>query len=53
LDYAGPLTETVLLGNIALRTDQKLYWDSENFQFTNSTDANKYLHRQYREGWTL
>jgi hypothetical protein len=52
-DYAGPLTETVLLGNIALRTDQKLYWDSENFQFTNSTDANKYLHRQYREGWTL
>jgi predicted dehydrogenase len=52
-DYAGPLTEMVLLGNIALRMGQKLNWDSANFQFTGSSDANKYLHRDYRRGWTL
>jgi predicted dehydrogenase len=51
--YAGPMTETVLLGNIALRTGQKLYWDAENFQFNGASDANQYLHREYREGWTL
>jgi hypothetical protein len=52
-DYAGPLTETVLLGNVALRTGTKLYWDSEKFEFTNSAEANRFLHREYREGWTL
>jgi hypothetical protein len=59
-DWAGPLAEIVLLGNVALRvqlreemTRQKLLWDSANLQFTNSTEANKYLRREYREGWTL
>ena len=52
-DYAGPLTETVLLGNIALRTGKKLFWDTEAFRFTNDDDANQYLHREYREGWSL
>jgi hypothetical protein len=51
-DYAGPLTETVLLGNIALRMNEKLYWDPEAFRFTNS-EANSYLHREYRDGWML
>jgi predicted dehydrogenase len=57
-DWAGPLTETVLLGNIALRlqmreelTFLKLLWDSENLKFTNSPEANKFLRREYREGW--
>ena len=52
-DYAGPLTETVLLGNVAIRTGEKLEWDAENFKITNLPDANKYLHRDYRKGWTL
>ena len=52
-DYAGPLTETVLLGNIALRTGEKLYWDSENMRVTNVPEANNYIHREYREGWSL
>jgi predicted dehydrogenase len=59
-DWAGPLTEVVLLGNVALRpelreklTQTKLYWDGENMKFTNVTEANEYLHRQYRQGWTL
>ena len=52
-DYAGPLTEVVLLGNIALRTGKKLLWDGENMKFTNVPEANQYLHRKYRSGWTL
>ncbi|MBN2090420.1 Gfo/Idh/MocA family oxidoreductase [candidate division KSB1 bacterium] len=52
-EYSGPLSEMVLLGNIALRTGEKLHWDSEKMEFTNSAEANQYLHRQYREGWSL
>ena len=52
-DHAGPLTEVVLLGNIAIRTGKKLYWDGPNMMITNVPQANAYLHRSYREGWTL
>ena len=52
-DFAGPLTETVLLGNIALRFDEKLYWDSANMKVTNYPEANEYVHRNYRDGWSL
>ncbi|MBL7154836.1 MAG: Gfo/Idh/MocA family oxidoreductase [Phycisphaerae bacterium] len=59
-DHAGPLAEAVLLGNVALRADLKekltrirLHWDSEKFEFTNMPEANQYLKRDYREGWTL
>ncbi|KPL17393.1 MAG: hypothetical protein AMS26_01220 [Bacteroides sp. SM23_62] len=52
-DYSGPMTETVLLGNIALRAGKKLYWDSENMKIINASEANDYLHRQYRRGWFL
>ena len=51
--FAGPLTEMVLLGNIAIRTGKKLIWDSESFKITNVTEANDYLHTEYRKGWTL
>jgi len=52
-DYAGPLAETVLLGNIAIRTGKKLYWDGPKMKFTNVPEANEYVHQQYRQGWTL
>ncbi len=52
-DFAGPLTETVLLGNIALATGKRLAWDGERFEFANAPEANKLLHREYRSGWTL
>jgi len=52
-DFAGPMTETVLLGTIAVRTGQKLYWDPANMKITNSADANELVGRKYREGWTL
>jgi predicted dehydrogenase len=59
-DHAGPLAEAVLLGNVALRpelkgklTRTKLLWDSTNLKITNMPEANKFLHREYREEWTL
>jgi predicted dehydrogenase len=59
-DWAGPLTEAVLLGNVALRlkmreelTRKKLLWDPATLRFTNSDMANEYLRRTYRDGWTL
>jgi predicted dehydrogenase len=53
-DFAGPLTETLLLGTICVRMGgQKLDWDSENLKVTNVPEANQYLHYEYRKGWTL
>jgi len=52
-EIGGPLTEIVLLGNIAIRTGQKLNWDSENMKITNVPEANDYLHYEYRGDWTL
>ena len=42
-DYAGPLTELVLLGNVAVRTGEKLQWDHENLRATNSKQANEFI----------
>lgn len=53
VDYSGLLTETCLLGNVALRSGRKLHWDGPNFKITNVPEADEYLKREYREGWTL
>jgi predicted dehydrogenase len=52
-EYAGPMTETVLLGNIALRMGRKLYWDGATMKVTNEPEANRFIQTPYREGWTL
>ena len=65
-DYAGPLTETILMGNLALRSyitksadgksfpgRKKLLWDAANMKITNYDEANQYVRREYREGWKL
>lgn len=53
-DYAGPLTETVLLGTIAIRfPDQKLDWNSDELQVTNVEKANAFVRKSYRDGWTI
>ncbi|HEY7428598.1 MAG TPA: Gfo/Idh/MocA family oxidoreductase [Gemmataceae bacterium] len=50
--YAGPLTEAVLLGTIAIRVLGKtLYWDSTRLEVPNSTAANTLLKKRYRKGW--
>ncbi len=52
--YAGPLTETVLLGVVASRVGSKeLKWDAEKLEFTNSEKANSYVKQEYREGWEV
>lgn len=55
-DYSGPLTETMLMGNVAVRVADEnkiLKWDRENGKFTNSERANDLLHMEYRKGWDL
>ncbi len=53
-DYAGPLTETVLLGSVASRfPNTTLEWNAAKLQFTNVKEANAYVRRQYRKGWDI
>jgi len=53
-DYAGPLTETVLLGSVACRyRHTTLQWNAKTLKFNNLPDANHYLRRIYRSGWSV
>jgi predicted dehydrogenase len=68
-DYAGPMTETVLMGNLAIRSymlrkengngqmeffaRKKLLWDGENMRITNQEEANQFVTRTYRKGWEV
>ncbi len=59
-DYAGPLAEAVLLGNVALRvqlreelTRARLLWDAPALKVTNVPEAAQFIRREYRPGWTL
>ena len=64
-DYAGPLTETILMGNLALRAwnvkndkgvfigRKKLLWDAENMKITNFDEANQYVKREYKNNYSL
>ncbi len=64
--YAGPLTETILMGNLALRSwnikgadgkgfpgRKKLLWDAVNMKITNFDEANQFVKRNYRDGYSL
>jgi predicted dehydrogenase len=50
-EYAARLTETMLLGIVALRAGKKIEYDSANMRVTNVAQANDYLQREYRQGW--
>ena len=53
-DYSGPLSEMVLLGNLAVRfPDQRLLWDGPKMKVTNDDEADACVRRKYREGWKL
>jgi len=53
-DYSGPLSEMVLMGNLAVRfPDRELLWNGQAMEVTNDADANAYVKREYREGWHL
>ncbi|HEX2746414.1 MAG TPA: Gfo/Idh/MocA family oxidoreductase [Verrucomicrobiales bacterium] len=53
-DYAGPLTEAVLLGCLAsIFPNQALKWDAAGLKFPDSPDANTFVGRTYRKGWEI
>ncbi|MGB5363829.1 MAG: gfo/Idh/MocA family oxidoreductase, partial [Aureibaculum sp.] len=68
-DFAGPLTEAILMGNLAIRSymirkersdnrfeypgRKKLIWDGMDMKITNFDEANQFVQREYREGWSL
>jgi predicted dehydrogenase len=53
-EYSGPLSEAVLMGNLAVRfPDRELVWNGATMEVTNDKDANAYVRREYREGWHL
>ena len=50
-EYSGALTEFVLLGNLAKRTQSKIYYDAKNVKITNNEQADQLMHKEYRTGW--
>jgi len=53
-EFAGALTEAVLLGTVSVRMfGRRIDWDSESFRITNIPEANRYLKYDHRKGWTL
>lgn len=50
---ARAVTETILLGAVALRTGKRVDYDPEKVAITNHPEANQYLTREYRKGWEL
>ncbi|MGC1719915.1 MAG: Gfo/Idh/MocA family oxidoreductase [Isosphaeraceae bacterium] len=52
-DYAGRLTETVLLGVVALKTGSKIDWDPSAFKARNCSAADQYIRRDYRKGFSI
>jgi hypothetical protein len=53
-DYAGPMTETALVGVLSLyASGKRLEWDSENLRVKNAPELDRYIRTEYRRGWTL
>jgi len=52
-EFAGRVTETLLLGNVALRSGQRLSWDPANLKVLNSDSAQKFVRPERRRGWEL
>lgn len=52
-DYAAKLTETVLLGNLAILAGEKIYWDSKRMKAVNCPKLDRFISRPYRKGWKL
>ena len=52
-EIAGPFTEMVLLGNLAIRAGEKVLWDTKKLRSLNSDKANSFVRGEYRKGWKL
>jgi predicted dehydrogenase len=52
-EFEGPITEALLVGNVALRAGGKVYWDAANLKVTNALRAQEFVNPKYRPSWTL
>ena len=68
-EYAGPFTESILIGNLAIRSwsletknakgeienpgRKKLLWNAKEMKITNFDEANQFVKREYSQGWSL
>lgn len=52
-DYAGPFTEVVLLGNLAVRLGKKITWDAANMKAVGLPEADVLIKGEFRQGWEL
>ena len=52
-DYAATFTETMLLGNVALKVGKKINWDAANLKAKNCPEADQFIKREYRKGWEV
>ena len=52
-DYGGKMTENIMAGIVSCRVKQKLEWDTKALKATNCPEADKFIRKQYRKGWTL
>ena len=50
---SGPFSETVLLGNVAIRAGKKILWDAKSLAATNAPEVAPLIRRAYRKGWEL
>lgn len=60
---AANCAEAIALAGAAIRYSRKIFragnaapallWNEKAMEFTNASDANRYLRREYRDGWTL
>jgi hypothetical protein len=50
-DYSGPLTEMILLGNVALRSGKKIEWNAKKLKITNDKAANQLISKKYQRGY--
>ena len=52
-DHSAMFVEAMLLGNLAIRCGKPIRWDAENMRATDLPQADQYIRREYRKGWTL
>jgi predicted dehydrogenase len=52
-DYSGPLTELMLLGNVALRAGHPIEWDAQAMRVKNVSVDDLFIRREPRKGWAL
>ena len=51
--YSGPFTEALLVGNLALRLQRRIEWDTSNMKARNASEADELIHKSYRKGFGI